>query len=77
LAKRAELDKNAKLDAFAKGLEEVIISAVEAGHMTKDLAICQAGTTDVTRDKYESTEQFIESIATGLKAKFHEIIATQ
>jgi isocitrate dehydrogenase len=43
------------LEKFAKGLEDVIIKTVEDGFMTKDLAICVAGTTDVPRDKYLNT----------------------
>ena len=36
---RAKLDDNAKLLGFAETLEQVIIDTVEAGHMTKDLAL--------------------------------------
>ena len=35
--------------------------------MTKDLAICVAGTNDVSRDKYLNTRQFIEKVAHELK----------
>jgi isocitrate dehydrogenase len=49
------LDKNDKLAKFAVTLEDVIIKSVEAGFMTKDLAICVAGTNDVSRDKYQTT----------------------
>jgi isocitrate dehydrogenase len=31
--------------------------------MTKDLAICVAGTTKVSADKYEDTETFMDSVA--------------
>lgn len=37
--------------------------------MTKDLAICVAGTMDVGRDKYLNTEEFMNKIAENLKAK--------
>lgn len=39
LMHRAKLDNNADLDKFAHTLEKVCISTVEAGFMTKDLAI--------------------------------------
>ena len=40
LAHRAKLDSNAELSKFAKALEEVCIETIEAGFMTKDLAMC-------------------------------------
>ena len=49
------MDNNAKLAKFAATLEDVIIKTVEAGFMTKDLAICVAGTNDVPREKYQTT----------------------
>lgn len=52
LSYRAELDNNEALAKFAKTMEETIIETVEAGYMTKDLAICVHGTMDVPRDKY-------------------------
>jgi len=55
LAVRADLDKNELLKKFALGLEDVIIKTVEDGFMTKDLAICVAGTNEVPRDKYLNT----------------------
>jgi len=55
LAHRALLDHNEKLAKFSKTLEEVIVESVEAGFMTKDLAICVAGTMEVPRDKYQIT----------------------
>lgn len=56
LAFRAQLDKNEKLATFASTLESTIIETVEAGFMTKDLAICVHGTNDVPRDTYLNTE---------------------
>jgi len=40
LAHRAKLDNNAALARFAQALEDVCIETIEAGFMTKDLAIC-------------------------------------
>lgn len=39
LSHRAKLDDNAALDKFAKTLEKVCVDTVEAGYMTKDLAL--------------------------------------
>lgn len=40
LAHRAKLDNNAGLARFAQALEDVCIETIEAGFMTKDLALC-------------------------------------
>jgi len=66
LSKRAQLDNNPELAKFAETLEAVIIKTIEDGFMTKDLAICVAGTNDVSRDKYQSTEEFMNKIASNL-----------
>ncbi|SFD80583.1 NADP-dependent isocitrate dehydrogenase [Roseivivax sediminis] len=39
LKHRAKLDDNAELTTFADTLEKVVVDTVEAGHMTKDLAL--------------------------------------
>ncbi|QFU08547.1 Isocitrate dehydrogenase [NADP] [Rhodobacteraceae bacterium THAF1] len=39
LRHRAKLDDNAKLMEFAETMEKVVVDTVEAGHMTKDLAL--------------------------------------
>lgn len=69
LTYRADLDKNEELAHFAKTLEQAIIETVESGKMTKDLAICVHNTMDVKRDQYQTTEEFMNSIADTLKAK--------
>ncbi|CDW90541.1 isocitrate dehydrogenase [Stylonychia lemnae] len=69
LAYRAQLDSNEKLALFATSLEAAIIETVEAGFMTKDLAICVHNTMDVARDTYLNTEQFMDKIAETLKTK--------
>ena len=43
LEHRAKLDNNEKLDRFCKALEAVCVETIEAGFMTKDLAICIKG----------------------------------
>jgi isocitrate dehydrogenase len=51
---------------FANTLEKVIIDTVEAGFMTKDLAILVEGTMKVARDKYLNTFEFIDKVAENL-----------
>ncbi len=67
LAHRAKLDQNEKLAVFCKKLEEAVITTVENGNMTKDLAICVAGSNDVAREKYQTTEEFMNSITATFK----------
>ena len=43
LEHRAKLDGNIRLSGFAKALEEVCVETIEAGFMTKDLALCIKG----------------------------------
>ena len=45
---RAKLDDNEKLATFCHDLERAVIETIEAGHYTKDLAICVHGTTKVS-----------------------------
>ena len=47
LAFRAKLDGNDKLAQFSTDLEDAVIETIEAGHYTKDLAICVHGTNKV------------------------------
>ncbi|HEV7233180.1 MAG TPA: NADP-dependent isocitrate dehydrogenase, partial [Sphingorhabdus sp.] len=49
---------------FAETLEEVCIETVEAGHMTKDLAILIG-----PNQGWETTEQFFESVRSNLEKK--------
>jgi isocitrate dehydrogenase len=58
LAHRAKLDDNAELAAFAKTLEEVTVSTIEAGYMTKDLALLVGD-----QQSWLSTSGFIDKIA--------------
>jgi len=71
LAHRAKLDNNAPLAAFAHSLEHVCIETIEAGHMTKDLALCvKGGQADaIDRKLYMSTEEFMNKLAHNLEAK--------
>jgi isocitrate dehydrogenase len=70
LAFRAKLDGNAELDKFTTSLEQVCIDTVESGKMTKDLAIIVKGSNKVDHGTdYLYTEEFLDAIDAGLKAK--------
>ena len=69
LAHRAKLDGNAALTAWCLDLEAAVVDTIEAGAMTKDLAICVAGTTKVSEDKYLNTEPFIDAVAETFAAR--------
>ncbi|XP_055308243.1 isocitrate dehydrogenase [NADP] cytoplasmic [Sitodiplosis mosellana] len=64
---RAELDKNPELKHFSKTLEKVCIDTIESGFMTKDLAICIKGLSNVQKGDYLDTFAFIEKLAENLK----------
>ncbi|MFN8716898.1 MAG: NADP-dependent isocitrate dehydrogenase [Gemmatimonadaceae bacterium] len=64
LAHRGKLDGTPEVTAFASTLEQVCIEAVEAGEMTKDLAIL------ISKDMpYLHTEAFLDAIDRRLQAK--------
>lgn len=54
-------DRSTRRQVFAKNMEKAVIETVEAGHMTKDLAICVHGW-NVTEDQYLMTEAFMDEI---------------
>ena len=57
LAHRAKLDSNDKLASFAQKLEDVTIATVEAGDMTKDLALLVG-----PEQKWLTTEGFLDKV---------------
>lgn len=69
LLHRAKLDKNEELKYFAEALEAVCVETIEAGFMTKDLAICIKGLPHVTRADYLNTFEFLDKLAENLKIK--------
>ncbi|KAF0752445.1 isocitrate dehydrogenase [Aphis craccivora] len=71
LLHRAKLDNNQKLEDFANKLEEVCIETIEAGFMTKDLAICIKGMNGVQRSDYLNTFEFLDKLAENLKLKLN------
>jgi isocitrate dehydrogenase len=68
LAFRGKLDGNQNLVNFCQTLEEVCVSTVESGKMTKDLALCIHGK-DLKEEHYLNTQQFLEALDENLKAK--------
>ncbi|MDP3659097.1 NADP-dependent isocitrate dehydrogenase [Phenylobacterium sp.] len=62
LQHRAKLDGNAELERFATVLEEVCVSTVEAGSMTKDLALLVGD-----QQGWLTTEGFIDKVAANLE----------
>ncbi len=66
LAFRGQLDNNPELIKFAETLEKVCVQTVEAGHMTKDLAVCIYGD-KVTQDQYMNTEPFLDKLDQNLR----------
>jgi len=70
LLHRAKLDNNTQLSKFVERLESTCIETVEAGFMTKDLAICIHGA-NVARSQYLSTVEFLDKLAENLKKKIN------
>jgi len=62
LAHRAKLDGNAALDKFAHTLEKVCVDTVEAGFMTKDLALLVG-----PEQKWLTTEGFLDKVDENLR----------
>jgi len=63
LAHRAKLDSNSELQRFADTLEKVCVDTVEAGFMTKDLALLVGAD-----QKWLSTTGFLDKIDANLRA---------
>ena len=68
LAHRGKLDGNQALINFCTKLEEVCVETVEAGEMTKDLAILVHGDS-VSRTDYLNTQDFLAAIKRNLDKK--------
>ena len=67
LLHRAKLDDNQDLKKFAETLESVCISTIESGFMTKDLAACIKGLSNVVRSDYLETFEFMDKLAENLQ----------
>lgn len=66
---RGRLDDNQELIDFTHKLEAVCIETVENGKMTKDLAVCQKGADVSHGADYLYTEEFMDALEGGIKAK--------
>ena len=69
LAFRGKLDNNPELIRFSEALEEVCVETVESGKMTKDLAVIIHGSKVNHGEHFLYTEEFLEALNSGLKAK--------
>ncbi|XP_071853421.1 isocitrate dehydrogenase [NADP] cytoplasmic-like [Apostichopus japonicus] len=69
LSHRAKLDSNDALAKFAAALEKSCVDTIEAGAMTKDLAICVKGMDKVQRSDYLSTFEFIDKVAETVRSQ--------
>jgi isocitrate dehydrogenase len=69
LAFRGKLDNNQALIDFCDKLEAVCIETVEAGYMTKDLAVCIHGNNVKHGDHYLHTEEFLDKLNENLMRK--------
>lgn len=67
LAHRGKLDQNQALIDFCEKLEQVCISTIENGEMTKDLAILVYGQ-DAYEGKYLNTQDFLSALKRNLDA---------
>ena len=63
---RGKLDGNHDLIDFAKKLEKACVDTVEAGKMTKDLAICIRGNKVEHGKDYLYTEEFIDAVGKNM-----------
>ena len=67
LKHRAKLDKDDELLRFAETLEKIVVSTIETGFMTKDLALLVGA-----EQAWLSTGEFIDKIGENLKAAMAE-----
>ncbi|CAM4020541.1 NADP-dependent isocitrate dehydrogenase [Nocardiopsis rhodophaea] len=61
---RGKLDNTPKVNEFAHALEDVVVSTVEGGQMTKDLALLVGGEQD-----WLTTEQFLAALDENLQKR--------
>ncbi|GLZ04012.1 isocitrate dehydrogenase [NADP] [Actinomadura sp. NBRC 104412] len=66
LEHRGKLDGQSEVVGFARALEQVCVETVEAGQMTKDLALLVGGDTP-----WLTTQQFLEALDTNLQKKIN------
>jgi isocitrate dehydrogenase len=66
LAHRGKLDGTPEVTEFARKLEQVCVQTVEAGHMTKDLAVCIHGN-NPPEGSYMYTTDFLSKLAENMQ----------
>lgn len=66
LAHRGQLDGNDQLVDWCQKLEKTCVKTIEAGAMTKDLAICIHGA-NAPKDSYLNTQAFLEELGRNFK----------
>ncbi|XP_071455598.1 isocitrate dehydrogenase [NADP] cytoplasmic-like [Hetaerina americana] len=69
LEHRSKLDENPDLHRFCTILENACVDCVDAGKMTKDLAICIHGIKNVKEGMYLNTMDFMEALAEEVDKK--------
>jgi len=69
---RGKLDGNKALQDFARAVEEACIEAVEAGFMTKDLALSVHGSKGVDRKYWQTTTEYIAKVKEFLELKLRK-----
>ncbi len=67
---RGKFDETPDVVKFAETLENVCISTVEAGYMTKDLALLVGG-----EQKYLTTEEFMDKLIQNLEKEMNDSMA--
>lgn len=70
LSHRAKLDNNNELSNFCKILEQVCIETVDAGQMTKDLALSVHGD-KLKREHWLTTTDFLNAVEKNLRIKLN------
>ena len=76
LGHRAKLDGNEELALFSQTLENAVVTTVEQGSMTKDLAILVTGTNKVVEGTdYLVTEGFMDKIDQNFQIEWAKIMA--
>ena len=76
LGHRAKLDGNEELALFSQTLEKAVITTVEQGDMTKDLAILVKGSSKVTEGTdYLVTEGFMDKVDQNFQVEWSKIMA--
>ena len=76
LGHRAKLDGNEELALFSQTLEQAVITTVEQGSMTKDLAILVKGSSKVKEGSdYLVTEGFMDKVDQNFQVEWSKIMA--